>query len=202
MIGPRPGFAHGPGAFSRSGAPRPSLPSPSLPCSALPTSIWPPGRRRRVAAFRRRAGKAQRGAFPAPIPAPGGDSRPLDPCFTSSAYARRTPSAPASLPLPGRQALAGSGPGCLPPRSSTSRGPHDLPIRVACCGGATPRSTVASRMGRSAPPRGLRAGSLDVFVAGRLFRRYAKRDRAGARTAPPQALASRGLSRFVERGRA
>lgn len=155
-------------------------------------------------------GQGRRGAPPSLHPSPRQGAKlapwtPFYPCICSSeaSLRRRRFRSPAGRRISGRR------PGLFPPRSSTSRGPHDLSIRIAGCIRRIGLHAAVRAGWRDRPlgwarrhPRGLRADSLDGFVAARWFRRYAKRDRAGAKTAPPQALASRGLSRFVERGRA
>ena len=147
-------------------------------------------------------GQGRRSAAPSlhPSPRQGAILAPWTPVFLPLHMLAEPPRRRRRFRSPAGKLLSGRGPVvCRPaPRRQGARTISPSVSRAA--GGNPPQH--ATRMGRSAPPRGLRAGSLDVFVAGRLFRRYAKRDRAGARTAPPQALASRGLSRFVERGRA
>lgn len=163
------------------------------------------------------------GGFLFPRPGREGAARRL-PCTHLRARGRSSPPGPPFYPCicsseaslrrrrfrsPAGRRISGRRPGLFPPRSSTSRGPHDLSIRIAGCIRRIGLHAAVRAGWRDRPlgwarrhPRGLRADSLDGFVAARWFRRYAKRDRAGAKTAPPQALASRGLSRFVERGRA
>lgn len=199
---------------ARIAPPAPARPPPSsLPYRPVPTSIRLPGRRalrgrrRRVAALRRRAGKARRGAFPAPISAPGGESRPLEPPFCSRLLVvahrrRRRFRSPADRPSPGRR------PGFLPPRSSTSRGPHDLSIRVAAASGASAFMRPCEPDGETGPSDGLGA-IRRAFVQAPLTSSSQRGGSANTRNEiarahrpRPQALASRGLSRFVERGRA